>query len=160
MWLLAITQKLHEMPCSSPLQNGKRMASVLTIMLCFHNLIPRYINMDSFSVDEISLMVSMLRISPDVEQRECFDYDYVSKMIQPQEKKYIADAILAFCNQLRHTTLFGKIQWLYAIPLLHFLQEVSRPFDSPELDPHKMKWGDSSLGLYALRQKTYTGDFK
>ena len=159
-WLLQVVKELHEMPHTPALQNGRRMASVLSLMLCFYHLYPTYINMASFNVDEIALMISMLRISPDVRQRQCVEYDYVNKMIQPQDKKHIADTILMFCNQLHHTTFFVKIQWLYAIPLLHFLQGVSQPFGIPELNPHEMKWGDLSLGLYNLRQQTYRGDFK
>ena len=157
MWLLEIITSLQYSPA---FQNGRRMASVLSIVLCFHYLIPKYVEMNTFSVDEIALIVSMLKISPDVKRRECADYNYVNKMMQPQEKKYIADTALAFCNQLHHKAFFEKIEWLYATPLLHFLQEVSQPFDNPELDPEKMKWGDASLGLYNLRQQTHTGDFK
>lgn len=160
MWLLEIMKKLHEMPYRPALQNGRRMASVLSVMLCFHHLIPKYVHMEAFSVDEIALMVSMLRIIPDVHQKKCIDYDYVNKMVQPQEKKHIAEIILAFCNQLHHKMYFGKIQWLYAIPLLHFLQKASHPFENPELDPQEMKWGDPYLGLYNLQQIAYSADFK
>ena len=159
-WLLEIMKKLHELTYSSALENGKRMASVLSIMLCFHYLIPKYVQMESFNDDEIAMMVSMLEVFPHKKRRECLEYDYVNKMIQPKEKKQIADTILAFCNQLHHKTRFAKIQWLYAIPLLHFLQEVCQPFDNLELDPNEMKWGDASLGLYNLQQNTYTGDFR
>ena len=160
LWLLQVMEDLYKVPCTSVHQNGRRMASVLSVMLCFHYLISKYVKMDTIKLDKIALMVSMLKISPDVEQRKCPDYDYVNAMMQPQDKKPLAEAILHFCNQLHHETSFGKIEWLYAIPLLHFLQGVGQPFGNPELDPHEMKWGDASLGLRSLRQKTYTGDFK
>ena len=160
LWLLEVAKELRKVLCTTALQNGKRLASVLSLILCFHFLITKYAKMDTICLDDIAIIVSMLRIFPDVQQRKCPDYDYVDKMMQPQERKSIADLILKFCNQLQQKTFFGKIAWLYAIPLLHFLQGVSQPFGNPVLDTHEMECSYANLRLHKLRQQTHTGDHR
>ena len=157
-WLLQVMKELRQVVHNPANQNGKRMASVLSIIFCFDHLIPRYISMSIFKNEDIADMLSMLTLSPNVEQRKCLDYDYVNTLVKPQMRKTLAEAILSFCIQLHHKTFLFQPKWLYAVPLLHFLQGVSQPFGNFELDPQKMKWGDASLGLNSLRQRVHGGD--
>ena len=159
-WLVTVIRELKQVLHSPALENGKRMASVLSVILCLYQLMPRYIKMSTFKNEDIAVMLSMLTLCPSVAPKKCFDYIYVNGVIKPQVKKTLTDAILSFCNQLHHTTYLSQPQWLYALPLLHFLQEISQPFGNPELNPKNMKWGDAALGLKNLRQQTYNGNIK
>lgn len=159
-WLLQVMRELKQVLHSPALQNGRRMTSVLSIMLCFDHLIPKYIRMSTFKNEDIADMLSMLAIYPDMEQKKCRDYDYVCQVLEPHVKKTVTDTITSFCNQLHHSTYLSQPHWLYAIPLLHFLRGASRPFENLELESKKMKWGDAYLGLQNLRQHVYNGSVK
>ena len=161
-WLLTHMRelKLKQVPLDSALDNGKRISSVLSIIMCFHHLIPNHFKMSAFKGKDIADMLSMLILHPNVEKKKCLDYDHVSKTIKPEMKKTLTDAIVSFCNQLHHSTGLSQLQWLYAVPLLHFLQGVSQPFGKPELDPQNIQWSDPYLGLNTLRQRVYNGDAK
>lgn len=161
-WLLTVMRGLQQEPHDSWVDNGRRMVSVLSIIMCFYNLMQQHLKMDILINEDIALMLSMLTIHPDVSQRLCLDFAYVCQCIKPPGpvKKSLADATVSFCIHLHHKTLLNTPQWLYAVPVLHFFQGVSQPFEKDELDPKKMKWGDSSLDLCDLRQQTYDGDVK
>lgn len=159
-WLLQVMRELKEVLHSPALENGKRMASVLSIMLCFDHLIPKHIKMSSFKNEDIADMLSMLTLCPDMEKKKCPDYDYICQVLETEAKTTLTERIILFCNQLHHNTYLNQPKWLYAVPLLHFLQGVSQPFKSLELDPKKMIWGDTSLGLRTLRENVYNGSVK
>lgn len=159
-WLLEIVRKLRQMSPNSALDNGKRMASVLSIIVCFGRLMPRHIEMDEINNEDIRGMVTMLHLIPDVEQKTCFDYVYVKKVIKPEVKKVLTDTITSFCLQLHYKTTMSLLQWFEAVPLLHFLQEVIQPFGDPELDPKKIKWNVPPLDHYSLQTKPIEFDVK
>ncbi len=43
-------------------------------------------------------------------------------------------------------------EWLYAIPVTHFLKGVSKPFQEFEFDPKEVPFGDTLIGI---KRKTY-----
>lgn len=133
------------------------MASVLSIVLCFGRLMQDPQKISAIEYEDIKIMVSMLYLYPDVKQKACFDYDYVRKVIKPEVKEQLTDAIAKFCVQLHRKDPMNLRQWLKAVPLLHFLQGVSQPFGNP--DPNRM-WVDASLELFTLRQKLLDKDVK
>ena len=84
---------------------------------------------------------------PDLEHPKCADLDVVLSFIPGAQRKSISDAIIGFCNHLLHQKLLNSRYWLFVIPLVHNSTGTSKPFQKPELDPHKMVWSDRSLGL-------------
>ena len=157
-WLLSVLKELQKVPLDPTIDNGRRMTSVLTIILCFDFLIPQYIKMKDIPSDDIAGMMSMLVLQPDLEKKKCHDLDFFKNLVHLDVKKGLTDAVVSFCNELLHQTYLNQPIWLYAVPLIHFLQGACQPFEKPEQDPNKIMWPDSSsLGLHALRQKTYTG---
>ena len=157
-WLLSALKELQKIPINGPSQNGQRMVSVLCILLCLDELIPRKITMKDVRTDDASLMMSMLTLQPNVKLRKCEDFQIVHGSIIAAVKKQVTDALLQFCNHLCHHASLSNPLWLYAVPLFHFLQGRCQPFDVLELDPDKIMWLDSSLGLHTVRQKTYHAD--
>ena len=157
-WLYSIVLALKEKQCATPEENGKRISAVSSIICCFHMLSPRPLLIANIACDCIADMMSMLTLQPDSENRKCIDYDYVSSLI-PQKMK-VADAISRFCTQLLHKRSLRNPEWLYAIPLIHFLRGDSKPFQEPELNPEKMKWEDKNLGLTVVRGSTHDKDIR
>ena len=161
--LLATLRQLKELQCSSAHENGMRIVSVLTVILCFCHLIPQHIEMSNIANEDIALLLSMLKLNLDEEKKRCVDYEHVNRCmcsIDQQVKKSLTETVLQFCNELHHRTQFNHLEWLYAVPLLHFLQGVSRPFDKIELDADKIQWGDKNLGLSDLKSQEYDGDMR
>ena len=157
-WLLAVLKELQKVPLHTAIDNGRRMASVLTIILCFDFLIPQYVRLQDVSSEDISGMISMLALQPDLEQRKCHDYEIVVSLVDPDMKKCLTDAVVLFCNHLLQQKLLNRPMWLYAVPLLHFLRGDCQPFGNPHQYPNKIAWPDSSvLNLSTLRQDSYAG---
>ena len=94
-----------------------------------------------------------------MEGKKCFDFYYVLDLIEPNCRKAVAVAISGFCMYLAHHKTLQYPGWLYAVPLLHFLREDSSPFEMPELDPERMRWGDKNLGLGFVRSMAYDQEF-
>ena len=154
-WLYSIVRALKEKQCATPKENGKRIAAVSSIIYCFYMLTPRPLVAKSIPADCLAGMMSMLTLQPDSEKEKCIDYEYMSSLIlSPEMKKKVADAISHFCRELLHSKILQYPQWLYAIPLTHFLRGDCKPFQEPELNPEKMKWGDKHLGLTVVRSWT------
>ena len=159
-WLLSVIEDLCKMQCTSTVENGKRMASALSIILCFEKLIPERIKMYSFKEDETAAILHVLSIWPDEKLKQCHDYEHVKQVMHHDVVKPLVEQIGSFCTHLHNKAHLNPPTWIYAVPLLHFLQGVSEPFGNPELDPDKMKWGDASLGLSTLRSSAYTSNVK
>ena len=159
-WLLSVMEDLCKMQCTSYLENGKRMASALSIILCFEVLIPERIKMNSFKDDEIAAILYVLTIWPHENLKQCQDYEHVKQVMHHDVVKPLAEQIGSFCTHLHNKARLNRPTWIYAVPLLHFLQGVSELFGNPELDPDKIKWGDASLGLQTLRSNIYTANVK
>ena len=54
--------------------------------------------------------------------------------------RFAAKGIENLCNQLMTKT--SSLQWLFAIPLLHFLRGDSKPFEEPSTlgSPKRLEW--------------------
>lgn len=159
LWLLSIVDDLQTRPNSTPEENGRRIASIVAVIFCFYQLIPRCLRIDDIKLEHISKFLSMLALKPVMEDKKCFDFDYVLDLIDPKCGKAVADAISGFCMHLAHHKTLHNPEWLYAVPLLHFLRKDSFPFQMPELNPEKMLWGDKNLGLGLVRSKTCDKQF-
>ena len=153
-WLYSIVLALKGKQCATPEEYGKRIAAVSSIICCFDMLIPRPLYIQSIKFDYIADMMSMLTLQPDSENKKCIDYEYMRSLIPQKMEKKVADAISQLCRQLLHTRILQNPEWLYAIPLIHFLRGDCKPFQEPELNPEKMEWGDKNLGLTLVRSWT------
>ena len=159
LWLLSIVEDLRTRPNNTPEENGRMIASVVAVIHCFYWLIPGHLKLENIKFENISMLLSMLALKPVIEDKKCFDYDYVLALIDPKGRKRVAEAISNFCRHLAHYKTLQKPEWLYAVPLLHFLRNDSSPFQMPELNPEKMQWGDENLGLDIVRSKAYDQKF-
>lgn len=140
----------------NPINNGRRMASAVTVICCLHKLMPRGVTIDA---DHLSALLSMLRLIPDIQTRKCVDWEYLLNLIPANFKKVVSESILELTNKQSCMKYFSQLDWLYAIPVLHFVQEISQPFQDIELTPHAIKWQDNKINLGRVKSHTYSSDF-
>ncbi len=161
-FLLSTVKKLDEIKLETPLENGRRMLSVITIMCCIWKMVSsaRDIKLSSLlEHSSMSMFLRMLRLRPDQEQKRCIDWEYLDKNIPAEFKKGSYDSIRMFINELSSCDdPLSKPEWLYAIPVMDFLNGVSKPFQEFEFDPKKVPFGDTLIGLRAVKRKTYHKD--
>lgn len=153
-WLLTIIDQLQQFEVTSVEDNGRRMASALTIVFCFYILIPKPLRMDLIPFEYIEKIFYLLFLRPDIDHLTCMDLDFVLSLIPPTNRKEVSDAIIGFSVQLSHHKLLNSPQWLYAIPLIHFLRGTLKPFQKLPCDLHNTTWADKYLGLGHVRKST------
>ena len=150
---------LYQLEIKGALENGKRMSSVLVILCCLHNMIPKCIKRNQLYLLTKSTLLYMLRLMPDLVQKRCLDWEYLKTMIPPRFKKTVYEAVLGFTMDLGHTENLSQPHWLYSVPLIHLLGGTIQPFQELCLDPSKVPWEDKVIGLSTIRSKTYTKEY-
>lgn len=91
----------------------------------------------------------MLRLIPDVENRACIDWEILEAFIY--DRKVTSEAVLSFVVHLSHKKHLLQNEWLFAVPLVHFLCQRSQPFEE------KIQWNvkDNIIGWDGIRSRTY-----
>lgn len=149
--LLGIMTKLLEIEIKDAIHNGKRMLSAIVIMCCLHEMIPKCLRISDIPPDSMSALLSLLHLQPDMHNRMCADWDYLIQCIPDSYRKTASESVLALTVHLSHTSYFNYADWLYAIPVVHFLKKTSKPFKEIELNPKQIPWGDKLIGLETIR---------
>ena len=149
--MFEIMQSLYELEIDTKMQphgNGIKMASAITLMCIFNEKV----KVDEIPTENIKALLSMLRLQPDVDNLKCSDWDTLNKLIPNSFKKTTSDSVLALIKHLSKDD-FLKPEWLFAIPVFHFLCGNS-PFQSVEYDPHAIPWVDKIIGSTTIRSST------
>ena len=157
-FLLDIVNQLYHMDVKDSIVfNGKRILSAIVIICCFHEMTPQHIKrLEDIPSDHISALLSLLCLKPDMQRQECNDWNYLITFIPSSFRKTVSDAILALIVHLSHTKYFELPEWLFAIPIVHFLRSISKPFQEIETEPNRIPWGDKLIGLQTV--KSYVND--
>lgn len=151
-WLFSVAKTLHKKTIASVEDNAKRMASIITVILCLSEVMPSpQLPWKSLTPANYSLILSMIYPLPDLISQKSLDLEILMKMINPEEKK-VAQILLSFCKHLALTKHLKNPEWLYVIPLIHFMLEKSVPFKKPERNQDKILWDDPELNLERLRK--------
>ena len=90
---------------------------------------------------------------PDLTKRKSLDLEILLSLIHPHEAD-VVNALIPFCKHLAHSKHLRNPEWLFAVPLIHFLLRQSTPFEIPEKKNDKIVWEDSQLNMAKLREKT------
>lgn len=138
---------------SSPIENGRRIASVVTTICCFRRLMSDGI---TINVEHSSAVLSMLYLMPDIMSQKCVDWDYLIELIPTSFREEAYLSIREVTKLLMNAKYLAEPQWLFALPILHFLKGVSRPFQETEFYPQAIEWNDKLVGLGKV--KSYTCD--
>ena len=142
-YLCEVVEILYETDAKSADANGRRMASALTIICCFHKIVE---SVELISFEHIAALLSMFRLKPDTVNKVCDDWDFVNGMLTETMRKAAFDATLQFIVHLSHHEHFSKPEWLFALPVLHFLYGgASQPFQPLEYRPKAIPWGDQII---------------
>ncbi len=127
-YLFAIVEKLYETR-GNPSNNGRRMASAITVMCCFQKLMPKGVKIDT---EHLVALLSMLCLMPDVQSRRCDDWNYVMELIPSSFREVVFNSIYELTNILINTKYLAQPEWLFSLPVMHFLRGVSKPFQETE----------------------------
>ncbi len=138
---------------NNPISNGKRMASAVTIMCCLKNT---NVNLD---LNCTSALFEMLRLMPDIESKKCIDWDYLNELIPNEFKSIVLESIQVLANNLIQKTHLSHPEWLYAMPILHFLCGASLPFQDRIFSPSEIPWQSKQINLGRVRSLTYESYF-
>ena len=155
-WLWEVAEDLAVVEIHSQADNGKRMASALAVIVTLDSLIPSAIKLESVEYKLMEILFWILRPRPNSEKKICDDLNFVLGLVPTQSRKMVYEALNSFCMQLAHKGNLNSPNWLYALPLLHFLRDSQlRPFHKLQLDPNAIPWVDNSLGLGVVRSATH-----
>ncbi len=162
-FLRSVVKIFYGQEIETPLENGRRMLSVITIMCCISRMVSRFYKLNQLlDHNSIRLFLTMLRLRPEQEHERCIDWEYLDKNIPDDFKKKSHDSVQMFIDESSSVAKpLLNTMWLYAIPVMHFLKGVSKPFQEFELNPKGVPFGDKhiSLGsLGAIKMKTYHRD--
>ena len=144
-YLFEIEEELYRTDIKqSAYVNGKRMASALTIICCFFKIVTK---MDAIPFEHAAALLSMLRLMPDALNQVCVDWELLTELLPGTMKTMAFDAAHGFAVHLSHHKHFNRPEWLYALPVIHFLNGKSEPFQKIEYRPRAIPWGDRIIGL-------------
>ena len=155
--LLGIVKQLIDINViGSAVMNGGRMLSAIIITCCLYQMdLRRCINISDIPHHQVSKLLYLLSIKPDVQHRKCEDWEYFASFIPESYRMFASEAVLAFIKHLSSAG-FSQPYWLFAIPVMHFLKSASEPFQDIELDFRNIKWNDETIGLHeTMRKRTF-----
>lgn len=158
-WILSVIEELQMRPADNSEENGRRMASVLAIVSCIYTLTPYPLSLDRFDSSAITAILSMLCLKPNLqEQQHADDLSFILSLLPETSRKAASEALCGLCIQLSSHKDLRKSEWVQVIPLVHFLQKKSVPFDT--LNPDKIVWCNPSLGLKHVKSMTSHKDMR
>ena len=157
-WILSVIEELQMRPADNSEENGRRMASVLAIVSCIYTLTPRPLSLDRFDSNAIAAILSMLCLKPNLQGRQHTDLNIVLSLLPEKSRKPASEALCGLCIQLSSHKDLRKSEWVQVVPLVHFLQKKSVPFDT--LNPDKIVWCNPSLGLKHVKSMTSHKDMR
>ena len=126
--------------------NGKRMVAVVVVICCLDQVLAK----PAFEIppDYVSNLLYMLKLQPDLRNRRCLDWKNLNDCIPSQYKMVVLGAIKKLFVHHVNSQHYSKLEWLYAIPVLHFLQDDLKPFQKNV----KILWKDSLITFQTLNR--------
>jgi hypothetical protein len=157
-YFFSIIEKLYHIDVKQDVSlNGRRIVSALTVLCCLNSMIMR---MD-IPFEPVAALLSMLCPMPDVERMLCADWDLVNTMLPESMKKMTFDAVRRFISYLSGHKPLSNPEWMFALPVAHFLDGRTQPYHSMEHIPRSIPWDDKVLGLgYSVKRLTKDKEFE
>eukprot|EP00731_Ephydatia_muelleri_P016205 Em0009g629a len=143
-WIIPVLRKLKHTDISTAEENGHKVAVGITLA-CVVNEMAQLVRgkLTICSPELLSDVLETLKLMPDEETKKCLDYDFVVDILPSTFKNEAAEAICALANQLIQTKDIDQAEWLYCLPLVHFLKQRSKPFASPEVPIEKLNFDEN-----------------
>ena len=154
-WIFPIVDTVKNCPVSTAEESGKKVMTAI-ILICIveklfetKKLYPRDI-----PVPYAASMLQMLCLSPDLENKKCIDYEYVRSVIPNHYVKDVTEAISGLGNYLITAAAdIEHVEWFYCLPILHFLNNCTKPFDTLDLPVEQLEFKDPYLKLGTVCNK-------
>ena len=143
-WIIPVLRKLKHTDISTAEENGHKVAVGITLA-CVVNEMAQLVRgkLTICSPELLSDVLETLKLMPDEETKKCLDYDFVVDILPSTFKNEAAEAICALANQLIQTKDIDQAEWLYCLPLVHFLKQRSKPFASPDVPIEKLNFDEN-----------------
>lgn len=144
-WLLDIASNVQSVSGYKDEKNGMKMA-IGTVLIVFfqNNYIVQRIHLQH---DEQALLLSLLKVEPNTEARSCNDFYHLKGLMDTSTVGKAVQAVTKLCTSFSVDKHLSSIEWLYAIPFLHFLGEKCTPFQKFSFNHEKLLevWEDKLL---------------
>ena len=148
-WLIDIIKELHSM--WPPVDNGKRMVSVISIICLLLELIREgQIKWKAINLKDASMMLSMLVLKPDFsisDSPKCEELRLLSAISPRAWLPHVVSAIIEFTNYFKSRWGQTNYEWIYILPLIHILNNETKPFGKPLLKSKEIKWDDTNITM-------------
>ena len=155
-WIFPIVDAVNNNAVSTAEDSGKKVMTAIIIICIVSKLLetkqlqPRHI-----PVPYAASMLQMLCLSPDLENKKCIDYEFVRSVIPKHYVKDVTDAISELGNNYLNATAANieHVEWFYCLPILHFLMNDTKPFETLDLPVEKLVFTNRYLKLGAVYNK-------
>ena len=113
-----------------------QLTSAVVVMLCVSEGMKHY--QLKLSPKDIASALRMVRLMPHEHLKTCSDLCLLHTVIPEESRHDVGEVVLQFCMQL---FISGKhqLEWLEALPLVHFLKGSSKPFAQLP-SPNQLQW--------------------
>lgn len=154
-WIMDIATEIHERPTYEAEDRGRKIAIGTILIMCFLKLPTHLVRLD---YKELALLLSLLELKPDVQAHTCYDFCHFESLMNPSTREDVLSAVKNLCTSLALEKHLASVEWLYAIPLLHFLGGRCKPFQDLVFDPERLVvWKDECIRISDI-EKTIQWD--
>ena len=158
-WIFPIVDIVKNSPVSTAEESGKKvMTAVIIICIIKRLLETKQVFLRDIPVPYAASMLQMLCLSPDLENKKCLDYEFVRSVIPNHYVKYVTEAISELGNYLIAAADIEHVEWFYCLPILHFLNNCTKPFDALDLPVEELVFIDPHLKLGIFYNKVAEKD--
>ena len=147
-WIFQIVDIVKDSPVSTAEESGKKLMSAIIIICIIGKLLEtNHIRVRDIPIPYAASILQMLCLRPDLENKKCLDYDIVHSVIPNHYVKDVTDAISELGDYLIAAADIEHVEWFYCLPILHFLNNSTNPFDTIDLPVMKLVFTDRYLKL-------------
>ncbi len=132
----------------NPVHNGKRMASAIAVMCSLKK------TGTGLDLNDVSALLYMLLPMPDIQSQKCVDWECVRELIPKGFEHTAFASVKVLACSLSEKRYFTQPEWLYAMPVMHFLSGASIPFQEKIFTPTDIPWGSKLIDLSKVRSHT------
>ncbi|KAL9988278.1 hypothetical protein ACROYT_G002709 [Oculina patagonica] len=111
--------------------------------------------------EQFAKLFFSLILKSDSKEQTCTSFERLLKQFPSEQWQNLGEAIQAICRRVAKDHSEHH-DWLFAVPLVHFLTQASQPFNSAVLLMEKPKhnddtwWGASGFDTKTVRERTFT----
>ena len=142
--------QLHDVVSSS--DNGKRISCVLVVLTLLKKIDEKLEACDK-DPNEYMQLFSMLYLRPefDCNPPKSTDWNYVMHSFIPAaEQQNVANTLVHFVNRVLKSSMCHEVEWIYVVPLIHFLKKRVDPLQLPGVT---FMWKDPDVDLLPVKYR-------